>query len=45
LLWQVRRLRIDDTANCLMLFRANSLAGGLIALSFAAATWAAPLLG
>jgi 4-hydroxybenzoate polyprenyltransferase len=38
-LWQVRRLKIDDPANCLMLFRANSVAGGLIALSFAASAW------
>ncbi len=45
LLWQVRRLKIDDAANCLMLFRANSVTGGLIALSFAAATWTAPLFG
>ena len=45
LLWQVRRLKINDAANCLMLFRANSVSGGLIALSFAAATWSAPLFG
>jgi 4-hydroxybenzoate polyprenyltransferase len=41
-LWQVRRLKIDDPENCLMLFRANSVAGGLIALSFAASAWFAP---
>ena len=45
MLWQVRRLKIDDAANCLMLFRANSVTGGLMALSFAVATWFAPLLG
>ena len=45
LLWQVRQLKIDDAANCLMLFRANSVTGGLIALSFAIATWLGPLLG
>ena len=39
LLWQVRQLRINDAANCLMLFRSNSVAGGLIALSFTAAAW------
>jgi 4-hydroxybenzoate polyprenyltransferase len=39
LLWQVRQLKISDAGNCLMLFRANSVAGGLIALSFAAAAW------
>ena len=43
LLRQVRRLKIDDAANCLTLFRSNSVTGGLIALSFAAATWLAPL--
>ncbi len=45
MIWQVRRLKIDDAANCLMLFRANSVTGGLMALSFAAATWLTPLLG
>jgi 4-hydroxybenzoate polyprenyltransferase len=45
LLWQVRRLKIDDATNCLMLFRANSVTGALMALSFAAAAWFAPLLG
>jgi 4-hydroxybenzoate polyprenyltransferase len=39
LLWQVRQLKINDAANCLMLFRANSVTGGLTALSFAAAAW------
>jgi 4-hydroxybenzoate polyprenyltransferase len=39
MLWQVRRLKIDDSANCLMLFRANRLTGGLMALAFLAAAW------
>jgi 4-hydroxybenzoate polyprenyltransferase len=43
MIWQVRKLKIDDAANCLMLFRANSVTGGLVALSFAAATWLVPL--
>jgi len=45
MVWQVRRLKIDDAANCLMLFRANSVTGGLMALSFAAASWLVPLFG
>ena len=45
MIWQVKRLRIDDAANCLKLFRANSFTGGLMALSFAAATWLAPFFG
>jgi 4-hydroxybenzoate polyprenyltransferase len=45
LLWQVRHLEINDAANCLMLFRSNRFAGGLIAASFAAATWLGPLAG
>jgi 4-hydroxybenzoate polyprenyltransferase len=45
LLWQVRRLKIDDSANCLMLFRANSVTGGLMALSFAAGAWFVPWFG
>jgi 4-hydroxybenzoate polyprenyltransferase len=45
MIWQVKRLRIDDAANCLKLFRANSVTGGLMALSFAAATWLAPFFG
>ena len=45
MVWQVRKLKIDDAANCLTLFRANSATGGLMALSFAAATWLAPLFG
>ena len=39
LLWQVRRLNINDAANCLMLFRANAKTGALIAASFALAAW------
>ena len=39
LLRQVRRLNIDDPANCLALFRANRETGALIALAFAAASW------
>jgi len=39
LLWQVRRLRIDDPANCLALFRSNRDTGALIALAFALAAW------
>ncbi|MBN9554707.1 MAG: 4-hydroxybenzoate octaprenyltransferase [Alphaproteobacteria bacterium] len=44
-LWQVRKLDIGDSAGCLRLFRSNSLAGGLMALSFAAASWLVPLFG
>ena len=39
LLWQTKRLDIDDPDNCLMLFRANRQTGGLIALAFLAAAW------
>jgi 4-hydroxybenzoate polyprenyltransferase len=39
LLWQVRRLDIDDNDNCLMLFRANRQTGALMALAFACASW------
>lgn len=39
LLQQVRRLDIDDPANCLTLFRANRLTGALFAASFAIASW------
>jgi 4-hydroxybenzoate polyprenyltransferase len=39
MLWQVRRLKIDDAQNCLTLFRANRTAGGLMALAFAIAAW------
>ena len=39
MLWQVKRLAIDDPANCLMLFRANHVTGALIAAAFAGAAW------
>ncbi len=39
MLWQVRRLDIDNSANCLALFRANRETGALIAIAFAAASW------
>jgi 4-hydroxybenzoate polyprenyltransferase len=39
LLWQVRRLDIDDPDNCLTLFRSNRDTGALIALAFALAAW------
>ncbi|MBN9587379.1 MAG: 4-hydroxybenzoate polyprenyltransferase [Alphaproteobacteria bacterium 64-11] len=39
MLWQVRRLDTDDSANCLRLFRSNRETGALIALALAAASW------
>jgi 4-hydroxybenzoate polyprenyltransferase len=39
LLWQVKRLDIDDSDTCLTLFRANRETGALIALAFALAAW------
>ena len=39
LLWQVRKLDIDDAENCLAIFRSNRETGALIALAFAAASW------
>jgi 4-hydroxybenzoate polyprenyltransferase len=39
LLWQVKRLDIDDPANCLIVFRANRETGALIALAFLLASW------
>ena len=39
MLGQVRSLKIDDSANCLMLFRANRVTGGLVAFAFLAAAW------
>jgi len=39
MLWQVNRLDIDDSANCLKLFRANRETGALIALAVIAAGW------
>jgi 4-hydroxybenzoate polyprenyltransferase len=37
--WQVRRLDIDSTENCLAIFRSNRETGALIALAFAVASW------
>jgi 4-hydroxybenzoate polyprenyltransferase len=39
LLWQVKRLDIDDPANCLIIFRSNRETGALIALAFLLASW------
>jgi 4-hydroxybenzoate polyprenyltransferase len=39
MLGQVRRLDIDDPANCLAIFRSNRETGAWIALAFAAASW------
>jgi len=39
LLWQVKRLDIDDPANCLTIFRSNRETGALIALAFLLASW------
>jgi 4-hydroxybenzoate polyprenyltransferase len=39
LLWQVKRLDIDDPANCLIVFRSNRETGALIALAFLLASW------
>ncbi len=39
LLGQVRKLDINDPANCLVLFRSNRETGALIALAFLAASW------
>ena len=39
LLWQTKKLDIDNPDNCLMLFRSNREAGALIAAAFAAAAW------
>jgi 4-hydroxybenzoate polyprenyltransferase len=39
LLWQVRRLDINDAALCLRLFRTNATTGALFAASFALAAW------
>ena len=39
LLWQVKRLDIDDPANCLTIFRSNRETGALIALAFLFASW------
>ena len=39
LLWQTRKLNIDDPDNCLVLFRSNREAGALMALAFVFAAW------
>ena len=39
LLWQVKRLDIDDPANCLTIFRSNRETGALIALAFLLSSW------
>jgi 4-hydroxybenzoate polyprenyltransferase len=39
LLWQIKRLNIDDPANCLIVFRSNRETGALIALAFLLASW------
>jgi len=39
LLWQVKRLDMDDPANCLTIFRSNRETGALIALAFVLASW------
>jgi 4-hydroxybenzoate polyprenyltransferase len=38
-LWQVHRLKIDDPARCLRLFRSNREAGALIALALVVSSW------
>ncbi|HWY61638.1 MAG TPA: 4-hydroxybenzoate octaprenyltransferase [Rhizomicrobium sp.] len=39
MLWQVKRLDINNADNCLMLFRSNRATGALIAAAFSAAAW------
>jgi 4-hydroxybenzoate polyprenyltransferase len=39
MLWQVNKLNIDDSAQCLKLFRANRETGALIALALVLASW------
>ena len=39
LLWQVKRLDIDDPASCLIVFRSNRETGALMALAFLLASW------
>jgi 4-hydroxybenzoate polyprenyltransferase len=39
LLWQVKKLDIDDSTNCLRIFRSNRETGALIALAFLLASW------
>ncbi len=39
LLWQVKKLDVDNAGNCLALFRANRQTGALIALALLLASW------
>ncbi len=39
LVWQVKKLDIEDPANCLRVFRANRETGALMALAFLLASW------
>ena len=39
LLWQVRTLDINNSENCLRVFRSNRDTGALIALAFLLASW------
>lgn len=39
MLWQAHSLKIDDSAHCLKLFRANRETGALIALAMIVSTW------
>ena len=39
MVWQVKTLDIDDTGNCLRVFRSNRETGALIALAFLMASW------
>ena len=39
MLWQVKRLDVDNPANCLAVFRSNRETGALIALAFLLASW------
>ena len=39
LLWQIRRLDIDDAALCLRIFRSNRDFGAIIALAYLAGAW------
>jgi 4-hydroxybenzoate polyprenyltransferase len=39
MLWQVKKLDIDNAENCLAVFRSNRDTGALIAMAFLAASW------
>jgi 4-hydroxybenzoate polyprenyltransferase len=39
LVWQVKRLNINDPGNCLMIFRSNRETGAAVALAFLLASW------